>query len=80
MKWTLEWGPVVHQDVLHIHWRTAGRLCAAILQFAETNRGPVTRASPNDPRRLKLAVPGAVALMNADPRTGILLVTRAFPR
>lgn len=77
--WTLVWGPVTNRDVLHIPWRTAGRLCAAVIRHAALGGGPVTRASHGDPRQLKLKVSGATALLNADPDTGVLLVTRMFP-
>lgn len=77
--WTLVWGPVIYRDVLRIPWRTAGRLCAAVIRYAALGHGPVTRASLGDPRQLKLSVPGAIALLNADPETGVLLATRMFP-
>lgn len=80
MIWVLEWGPVVYRDVKHLSPRTASELCAAVMHFAETGRGPVLQASEHDPRQLKLIVPGGVALLNADPRSGVLLVTRMFRR
>ena len=80
MIWRLEWGPLVYRDVLHLPWRTAGELCATVMDFAKTGRGPVSRVSRHEPQRLKLVVTGAVALMNADPASGVLLVTRTFRR
>lgn len=80
MTWTLDWHPAARRDLLELPMRTAERLDAAVIKFAATNRGPVFRASEHDPRQLKLVVTGAVALMNADPISGMLLVTRVFRR
>lgn len=81
MTWTVEWGPVFRRvDFPALSMRAAERLCAAILQFAQTGRGPVIQLFQDDPRRLKVVVPGAVAYMFADERTGILHVGRAFRR
>lgn len=80
MTWTLNWGIVARRDLLTLPWRTAERLDAAVIRFAETNRGPVTRLFPQDPRRLQLTVRGAVALLYADERTGELHVGRVYRR
>lgn len=80
MIWEIEWGPVVYRDVLRIPWRTAGDLCAAIIRFAETGRGPAEHPYPHDPRRVRFVVPGAVAFAHADERTGVLYVSRLYRR
>ena len=65
MIWRLEWGPLVYRDVLHLPWRTAGELCATVMDFAKTGRGPVSRVSRHEPQRLKLVVTGAVSIWRA---------------
>jgi hypothetical protein len=81
MTWTIQWSFVAERrDLLALPMHTAERLDAAVLRFAETNRGPVSRVSPHDPRRLQLVVPGAIAYLFADHDSGILLVSRVFQR
>lgn len=80
MSWTLVWHPAALHGFNALPMRTAERLDAAVICFAATNRGPVTRANPHDPRQLKLVVPGAVALINAEPTSSTLLVIRVFRR
>lgn len=80
MTWELDWGPLAERDVLHIHWRTASRLCAAVHRFAETNRGPVRRVSPDDPGHLELVVRGGIAYLVLDFDAGVIRVQRMFGR
>jgi hypothetical protein len=81
MTWEIEWGPVATRDLLSLRQRSvAERIDAAILRFAVTSRGPVERVYPDTDRCLRLVVSGAVALLDADPTTGILYVGRIFPR
>lgn len=80
MKWAVHWGPVFRQDVKRLHLQAAQDLCAEVLLFAETGRGRVTRRHPHDPQRLCIVVPGAIAYLFADERTGILHAHRAFQR
>jgi hypothetical protein len=81
MMWELDWHFVAERDLRSIpSVDAATRLDAAILHFAATNRGPVRRVVPQDPKRLRLEVPGAVALLYADADTGILVVWRVFRR
>jgi hypothetical protein len=80
MIWDLVWGPVARRDLVALPMRTAERLDAAVIRFAETGRGPVTRPYPHDPRRLRLVVSDAAALLHADERTGVLYVGRVFRR
>jgi hypothetical protein len=80
MIWLLKWGPVAIEDVRHIAPEPARRICAAVMRFAETEEGPVSRVHPHDERRLKLIVPGAIAYLTADEQTGILHVERLFAR
>jgi len=58
----LEWHPVAIHDLREIHWRAGARIDAAVMRFAETGEGTIER-SPTDPRRIRLRVRGAVALI-----------------
>lgn len=80
MMWELDWGPVGTDDVQRMYWVTAGRLCAAVIEFARTSRGPVQRTNPRDPAHLELLIPGAVAYLALDFETGVLRVERMFAR
>lgn len=80
MSWELDWGPLANTDVRRIHPEPAARLCAAVMLFARTRRGPVTRLSPHDPRLLELVVPGAVAYLFLDVDAGMVRVQRMFRR
>lgn len=81
MKWTIDWGPIVPRDVKTIpSIEVATELCKAILRFAETSEGPVSLVQPDNPRRLKIRVEGAVACMFADERTATLYMGSAYPR
>lgn len=80
MSWTLTWHPASLPGFYALPMRTAERLDAAVIHFATTGNGPVTRATAHDPRQLKLVVRGAVALLHADPSSGTLLVIAVFER
>lgn len=80
MMWEIEWGPLAVDDVRRMHWLTAGRLCAAVIDFAKTSRGPVQRTNPRDPGRLELVVPGAVVYLALDFERGVVRVGRMFAR
>lgn len=78
--WTIDWGPVAIEDVRRMHWTTASRLCAAVIEFARTCKGPVHRTSAHDPHRLQLVVPGAIAYLFLEIDLGIVRVQRMFAR
>ncbi|MEO7327195.1 MAG: hypothetical protein ABI193_01365 [Minicystis sp.] len=81
MIWTIEWSFLAeHRDLQTIHWRTATRLCSAILQLSETGKGQLERITEDDPRRFRLRVPGAEAQLFVDMRARSLHVVRIFPR
>ena len=80
MIWHLEWHPAAIRGFHALPMRSAERLDAAVIRFAETSRGPVTRLYPHHPRLLQLVVPGAIALLYADERAGVLRVGRVFAR
>ncbi len=80
MMWEVDWGPVAIDDVRRMYWVTAARLCAAVIDFARTSRGPVHRTNPRDPARLEMLVPGAVAYLALDFEAGVVRVERMFAR
>jgi hypothetical protein len=81
MKWAIDWGPVFPHAVKTIpSVDVATDLCQAIRQFAETGEGPVTRVRPDDPRHLRVRVPGAVAYMFVDELSATLYMASAYRR
>ncbi len=82
MNFTVEWDYVAEKvDLRNIVPRSAAeRLCAAIDRFAATGEGDVRRISPTDPRRVRLYVPGAVAMLYLDLDARIVHVGRVFGR
>jgi hypothetical protein len=58
----------------------AERICAALIRFAATGEGDIERISLTDPRRLRLHVPGAVAVLYLDLNARIVHVGRVFAR
>jgi hypothetical protein len=78
MSLEIEWHPVARQDLLAIPWRAAARVDAAIMHFAATGQGHIKRISPTDPRKLRLFVSGAVALLFVDITTRTVHVGRVF--
>lgn len=72
----LEWHPVASRDLLSIDWRLAARVDAAVMEFAETGKGDIERIG-SDPRKIRLRVSGAVALLYVGVEE--LFVTRVFP-
>ena len=80
MKLNVDWSDVAHADVLRLHLADAQRICAEVLRFAETGKGPVQRVRPTDPTLFRLSVPGAGALVRLVPETRTLLVWRLYAR
>jgi hypothetical protein len=81
MIWRVDWGIVLQRQLREFQsWEAAARLCEAIVHFAETGSGPVTQYDPENPRRLKVKVRGAVGYLFANERTGVLYAARAYER
>jgi hypothetical protein len=59
-----------------MHWRTAGRICRAVLVFAETGRGQIESVGI----RSFFYVSGAVAMVRFDEPTRTIEVQRIFAR
>lgn len=78
MIWGLDWHVVARRDLLNMPWRTAARIDAAVMLFAETGRGDVRQLAPPDPRRLVLSVRGASALLYLDLERRTILIGRVL--
>jgi len=78
MSLEIEWHPVARRDLLTISWRAAARVDAAIMRFAATGQGHIRRISPTDPRKLRLFVSGAVAVLFVDISSRTVHVGRIF--
>lgn len=69
MIWAVRWSFVAeHRDLRGIHWQAAARICAAIMDVAETGKGRLTRIASDDPNRFKLHVTGAEARLFVDTK------------
>ena len=54
------------------------RICASVLEFAESGIGVVERTTPGDPSLLRVRVRGAAALVRLDAETRMLSVWRIY--
>jgi len=81
MTWTLEWHPRARWGLLNkfATRSTAEQLDAALIHFAETGQGPVTRIE-NGSSAYRLRVDGAAAELFIDVRARTILVTRVYRR
>ncbi len=81
MSWTVQWSFVAeHRDLLEIHWQAAARICAAIMQLAETGHGRLVQIDADDPKRFRLTVKGAEARLFVDTTARSIHVVRLFAR
>lgn len=78
MSFSLAWSFVAHRDLLSLPWRTAARIDAAVMRFAETGRGG-ERVVPGDPTRQRIRVVGAAAT-STSTWPSVVYVQRVFPR
>lgn len=79
MSCEIEWHYVAEKvDLPAMPLHAAERICAAILRFAAAGKGDLRRISPTDPRRVRLFVPGAVAVLFVDLETRTVHVGRVF--
>ena len=78
MTWTVRWSEVCEADVRRIPWPIAARICASVLEFAESGAGLVERMTLGDPSLLRLRVRGAAALVRLDVETRTLSVYRIY--
>lgn len=76
MPWTIDWRPAAEAGLLHIHWRAASRIGAAVRTFVTSFAGDVERTE--DPHVLRLRVRGAVAVLRLDPPTKTVHVMAIF--
>lgn len=81
MSWTHDYHPAARWGLLNkLPLHAAERLDAAIIEFARSGRGSVTRIEPDDPNAYRLRVEGAVADLFIDARARTILVTRVYRR
>jgi hypothetical protein len=78
MTWTVEWSNVAEHDVLQMHWRQAGAICAAVRQFAETATGHIEVLRSGDPNLVALRVREGFALVRINPATRTIQVYRIY--
>jgi hypothetical protein len=78
--WTLDWSTVAERDLLHISWRLAARVDAALMAFAANrpHEGIIERMAAADSYRLRLRLPGASALLWIEPEARVLHVARVL--
>ncbi len=67
MSLPVRWSPLAEHDVLHMPYKTAERVCAAVLAFARDGSGVVERigpdAGPAAPLRFFVRARGGFALV-----------------
>lgn len=80
MIWTLDWSATAERDLREIPWRLAARVDAAVMALAadRPHEGALEKMSPADPRRLRLRLRGASALLWLEPSSGTLHVARVL--
>lgn len=78
IPWSVEWSDVCIADVRRMSWRMAGRICAAVLEYAETGSAIVERANAQNMFELRLRVPGASAQIHLVPETRTIFVWRIY--
>ena len=74
MMWSVRWSGASHSDVLRMHWRLAGKICGAVLAFAESGDGEVEDLGT----RFYLRIPGAAAIFRLDEAMRTIDVQRIF--
>lgn len=80
MSFSVEWHPVARRDLLSLAWRDAAKIDAAVMRFAAAWEGHYERVSALDPRRVRLFVPGVVAILFIDLENRAVHVGRVFRR
>jgi mRNA-degrading endonuclease RelE of RelBE toxin-antitoxin system len=76
MRFELVWHPAAERQLLELGWRTAGIVDAAVIRFAETQRGDVEYVPPY--YRLRAGTYCVRFTIDAEPRRmNVLLVYRA---
>ena len=80
MTWSVVWSVVAERDLLTLPGRLAARVDAAVMAFAqgEATDALVERMSPSDPRRVRLRLPGASALLWLDASARVVNVARVL--
>ena len=63
----IDWTPAARWALRTMPWRDAARVDEAILRFAETGEGMLSRVFEADPRALRLRIPPYAARLFLDP-------------
>ena len=74
----LYWTPAARWALLAMPWRDAARVDAAVMAFAATGEGRLTRVFAGDPRALRLHISPYAARLYLDPDDGVLTVAWVF--
>lgn len=74
----IRWTPAALRVLREIPWREAARVDAAVLRYAATGEGRLTRVYEHDPRALRLHLPRYTVRLFLDPDTAILTVAWLF--
>ena len=72
-SWKVEWGFAARGALLNMPWREATLVDAAVLRFAASGQGDMTRIA-NEPRGLWLRAAGHVMRLRLDPDARTILV------
>lgn len=76
--WSVEWSEVCVTDVRRISWHVASRICAAVLEYAETGTGIVEQGVSGDVLNLRIRVAGGAAQIQLVPERRTIFVWRVY--
>ncbi len=76
MIWSVAWSPVCDADVRRMPYRTAERICMAVIAFARDGSGMVERNDAGDLSLVRIRARGGFALVHVDPAARRLAVSR----
>lgn len=79
MKFTVLWHPAHTTQVRNMNPWIAAAVCKAVYAAAETGKGTIRRIHPDNPFRISIHVPGAVAFADVDPDTLTMKILRILP-
>ncbi len=74
--WALAWTNIAREDLLRVHWETAGRIDAAMQRFAATGEGPLRRVMIGGSVERRLLIPPYAAVVTLDRGARIVTVWR----
>jgi len=74
MSWNIVWTEPALRSLRAMHWRTAARIDAAILDYARAGRGRITRLPSDDVMTVRLHVGAFVVRLSLDRPNGNMTV------